>query len=100
MMHSRRVGTPSKRLRHIDFAETSPSNHGGDQQDRQHWASKLGTATLAIGHGSIVAIGRRNLRSLVAGRNERITAALVEMDGDLVRSTPCAIEEPERVTIR
>lgn len=44
----------------------------------------LGTVELALGHGSVVAVGRRDLQSLVAGRDEGLSATLATMEGDLV----------------
>lgn len=44
----------------------------------------LGAVELSLGHGSVVAVGRRDLQSLVAGKDEGLSAALAAMEGDLV----------------
>lgn len=44
----------------------------------------LGTVELALGQGSVVAVGRRDLQSLVAGKDEGLSAALDGIEGDLV----------------
>ncbi|MGX7952853.1 hypothetical protein ACWPM1_09840 [Tsuneonella sp. HG249] len=46
--------------------------------------SRLGSVELALGQGSIVSIDRQSLQTLVAGKDEEVTAALAGFQGERV----------------
>lgn len=54
---------------------SKPLNHGGN---------RVGSVDLALGQGSVVSVDRHALQTLVAGKDDKIAAALAAMEGEMV----------------